>query len=177
MINFSLIPFKPVANYKINGQIARTFNQLWLTIEIEGDLDQIFLPPTKGAPRREEKLWETTCFELFMGEEGNPHYFEFNISPAGDWNVFEFTQYRKGPEPVKDIFSPSIDRQIVNPHHIKYAIGIPLFNEVKFLKKIGISAVIKTLSGQLQYFALTHPREVADFHDPRSFTLDLPHQP
>lgn len=176
MIEFSLKPFKTENDYLIYGQIARTFNQLWLTIELEGELDNIFLPPTKGAPVQADKLWESTCFELFMADEGNTHYFEFNIAPTGDWNIFEFLTYRQDPKTIKDVFSPSIDRQIISNHNIKYAIGIPLFNEVKFFKKIGISAVIKNLQGDLSYFSLTHPRDIPDFHDPRGFEIFLPHQ-
>ena len=40
--------------------------------------------------------------------------------------------------------------------------------------KLAVSAVIEEVDGQLSYWALTHPGERPDFHNPDGFVLDLP---
>src|SRR3546814_17205573 len=39
-------------------------------------------------------LWESTCFEAFLTEEGQPDYTEFNYSPDGRWACYQFDDYR-----------------------------------------------------------------------------------
>ena len=175
MISYSLRPFKDNVHYTLEGNILRSFNQLWLKLNLHGELDQLFLPPMRGIPSQKDQLWESTCFELFMADHQTSRYYEFNISPTGDWNVFEFSDYRKNKTTMTDIFSPSIERSLYDSQNIQYSIGIPIFNEVKFFKKIGVSCVLKTLSGETHYWALDHPQQTPDFHDPRSFTINLPH--
>ena len=41
-------------------------------------------------------LWEDTCFEFFLADDSELGYVEFNFSPAGDWQVFRFSDYRVG---------------------------------------------------------------------------------
>src|SRR3546814_17637970 len=39
-------------------------------------------------------LWESTCFEAFLTEEGEPDYTEFNYGPDGRWACYQFDDYR-----------------------------------------------------------------------------------
>ena len=47
-------------------------------------------------PARRDRLWEETCFEFFLAVKNSPRYWEFNLSPAGHWNVYRFADYRQG---------------------------------------------------------------------------------
>ncbi|WP_366499495.1 hypothetical protein [Sphingopyxis sp.] len=39
-------------------------------------------------------LWQGTCFEAFLTEEGQPDYTEFNYAPDGRWACYQFDDYR-----------------------------------------------------------------------------------
>lgn len=45
---------------------------------------------------RADGLWQSTCFELFLGSPAETGYIEFNFSPSGAWNCYEFSDYRQG---------------------------------------------------------------------------------
>jgi hypothetical protein len=38
---------------------------------------------------------------------------------------------------------------------------------------IGVSCIVENRNGKLGYWALSHPKETPDFHDPRSFLIRL----
>ena len=56
------------------------------------------IPAPADLPARKHGLWEETCFEFFLGVKDSPRYWEFNLSPAGHWNVYRFAGYRQGME-------------------------------------------------------------------------------
>jgi hypothetical protein len=96
---FSLQPFpstKPLPNLKIAGCIARHANQLNLRYTLFGDLTEVAIAPSSDTPMRKHELWEDTCFEFFLGIKDSQRYWEFNLSPAGHWNVYRFDGYRQG---------------------------------------------------------------------------------
>ena len=51
------------------------------------------------GPQRRDGLWQHTCFEAFFGVLGSDDYWEFNLAPSGDWNVYRFAGYRAGQTP------------------------------------------------------------------------------
>src|SRR4026207_875348 len=44
---------------------------------------------------RKGGLWQKTCFDFFLAIRGEPQYWEFNMSPAGDWNAYRMDSYRR----------------------------------------------------------------------------------
>jgi hypothetical protein len=81
---------------KITGCIARHANQLNLRYTLFGDLTEVAIAPSSDTPMRKHELWEDTCFEFFLGIKDSQRYWEFNLSPAGHWNVYRFDGYRQG---------------------------------------------------------------------------------
>ena len=61
---------------------------------LTGDLEALRIPAQARAERA-DGLWRHTCFEAFIGGDGAA-YREFNISPAGHWQAYDFTDYRRG---------------------------------------------------------------------------------
>ena len=95
--SFNLVPFSantaPTVN--ISGEIERQNNQLKIEYQLRGNLSQLIIAKHVNSPTRQYNLWEHTCFEFFLGIKDSTNYWEFNLSPAGHWNVFYFANYRQ----------------------------------------------------------------------------------
>ena len=65
---------------------------------IDGAIADLVLPVGEGelviADSATDGLWESTCFEAFLTEEGQPDYTEFNYAPDGRWACYQFDDYR-----------------------------------------------------------------------------------
>ncbi|MCC5605236.1 DOMON-like domain-containing protein [Nostoc sp. CHAB 5834] len=181
---FSLQPFpstKSLPNLKIAGNISRNGNKLAIRYMLEGDLKKIALAkptggiaPPSNTPSRKHELWEDTCFEFFLGIKDSAQYWEFNLSPAGHWNVYRFDGYRQGMQ--EETAFEKLPFNIQNQ-----ADGLTLVLDVDLHKiisakqaiEVGITTVIKERNGDVTYWALTHQDAEADFHLRDSFIVEL----
>ncbi|MBI5740209.1 MAG: DOMON-like domain-containing protein [Nitrospirae bacterium] len=174
---FSLEPFSSSGlppGLKITGSIGRQNNALAVRYELTGSLAEIIVPAKADAPGRKDKLWEETCFELFIGLPESKQYWEFNLSPSGHWNVYRFSSYREDmrEEPACSSLSLSTESR---PDALSLSLDfdldiiIPADSELK----AGVSAVVKLMDGRLTYWALVHPGDRPDFHSRRSFIVEL----
>ncbi|WP_375468681.1 DOMON-like domain-containing protein [uncultured Nostoc sp.] len=174
---FSLQPFlstKSLPNLKIAGNIARNSNQLAICYMLEGGFKEIAIATPSNTRSRKHELWEDTCFEFFVGIKDSARYWEFNLSPAGHWNVYRFNAYRQGmqEETAFTILPFSVQNQ---------ADGLALVLEVDLNKivsakqeiEVAITTVIKHRDGEVTYWALTHRGAEADFHLRDSFIIEL----
>ncbi|NEQ19514.1 MAG: DOMON-like domain-containing protein [Microcoleus sp. SIO2G3] len=122
---FKMQPFpsaKPIPDLKIAGNIARQGNQFTIHYALLGNVKEVAIaqggakPNAQRAgyanarraassetilapsdtPARKHELWKDTCFEFFVGIKNSDQYWEFNLSPAGDWNIYRFDAYRQG---------------------------------------------------------------------------------
>ena len=172
---FSLIPFsvKTAPAVTITGAIARENNRLKITYYLAGT-SQLIIPATAPRPTRQPDLWEHTCFEFFLRLKNSTKYWEFNLSPAGHWNVFRFSNYRQGM--TEEIAFASLPFQV-----LRQADLLQLDLEVNLDKiifpeqqlEVSITTVVENCDRQLSYWALTHCGTEADFHHQDSFILDL----
>ena len=97
--NFSLQPFSagnPASPFAITGTISRRDTRLSISYLLTGPLQDLIIAPPADKPARQWVLWEHTCLELFLATRNAPDYWEFNLSPAGHWNLFHLTGYRQG---------------------------------------------------------------------------------
>ena len=174
---FKLKPFNlSELNSKLNitGKIVRDGNKLNLDYLLEGDLSKIIIPSPTKIPTRKHELWQTTCFEFFLGIEHSPQYWEFNLSPTGDWNIYHFTNYRQRMEEETAVTSlPFNIRQQSNSLNINLEINLDLIVDLNTDLDIAISTVIKSSKGKISYWALTHPETKADFHNRDSFIIHI----
>lgn len=174
MINFFLSPFTAVCDSAIlnlSGSVDRIDNQLILKFDLFDQLSQVLIPVAK-SPNRQDNLWQTTCFEFFIGVQNSSEYWEFNLSPSGDWNVYHFENYRTGMQQEKAFLSLPFERE-TRSHHTTFLIELDL-NCLNIAQSIdlGITAVIET-NQQLSYWALKHCGKEADFHIRKSFAIEL----
>jgi len=180
-VRFSLKPFpgeENPAGVTIGGSIGRRADTLSVRYEVRGILSKVAIPAAAEAPRRRDRLWEETCFELFLGTSESRAYWELNFSPAGHWNVYRFTSYRKGmiEEPV--IASLPFDvRRDSQALTLTAEIGIGKIVPAGKDLAATVAAVIVTIDGGKSYWAPVHPASRPDFHRRDGFALTLPGDP
>jgi len=148
---------------------------LRLAFRIEGEVSHLRLP--EGAvPQRADGLWQHGCFEAFLRADGSDAYFEFNFSPSGAWAAYRFSGRRTGRESPK-LTAPRTEVRR-GPDWLVMNIQLSL-DELPELARAaaisaGLAAVIEDEQGGLSYWALAHGAAQPDFHDPATFTLQLP---
>ena len=148
---------------------------LW---EVRGNLPELSIPAAAAAPRRQGRLWEDTCLELFLGTADSGEYREFNLSPAGHWNIYRFRSYRKGMREETAIPSLPFDVRI-GPDALDLSMELDagaILSAEKTLR-IGVAAVVKTVDGRTIHLALSHPGPRPDFHRRENFALEIPPAP
>jgi hypothetical protein len=174
---FSLQPLAPAVpepEVRITGSIARRGHGLALHYALRGRLAGLALPGPAENPTRRHRLWEDTCFEIFLAVKNSPHYWEFNLSPAGHWNVYGFTAYRQGMAEETALASLPF-RVRRQPDSLLLALEVDLARIVRPDQALeaALAAVIKLKTGEATYWALTHPGPRADFHRRDGFLIEL----
>ncbi len=186
MKEFILKPFadsNSLADIELTGTIDRIVDNmrsleqppvLRIEYRLSGDLKAIAIPPPAAVPSRRDKLWEATCFELFLGIPGERSYWEFNLSPTGDWNIFYLEDYRQG---LREEFAVTslplqIDRQ---PNLLSLSLELDLSKIIAVARSIevAVTTVIAPQQGEISYWAVTHCGAAADFHLRDSFTISV----
>ena len=162
----------------IAARVSRSSgDKLAVSYILDGDLDRLRLPAPR-APRLVGRLWEHTCCEIFIACKGLPAYYEFNLSPSGEWAEYAFEGYRKprvgesgaaGPPPQVAVRGAAgrleLDAVIRLGRLSALHSSAPL--------ALALSAVIEDSDGALSYWALRHPPGKPDFHHPAAFALHL----
>ena len=175
--DFYLQPFspsRPPLNFKITGQIARRSNQLAIRYDLRGDLSELMIPAPADVAARRHGLWEETCFEFFLGVKDSPQYWEFNLSPAGHWNVYRFAGYRQGMAEETALTSLPVNvRRRPDSLRLDLELDVEKIVAADQPLEVGIAAVIKLAGHGVTYWALTHPGPQADFHRRDSFLVEL----
>jgi hypothetical protein len=177
--SFSLLPLQdgPLLNseqVEIKGGIMRRGGALSIHYELSGPPDVLAIPAPAASPARRSALWEETCFEFFLAEKDADPYWEFNISPAGDWNVYYFKSYRQGMSEASAFAALPLKTE-VRPGLLRISLEVDLekIMAAEQALDVGVSAVVRTLDGRRTYWALVHPGSRADFHRRDGFVLDL----
>jgi hypothetical protein len=142
---------------------------------VDCDVSRIALPPP-AAPRPVDGLWRHTCFEAFIAGETSKAYCEFNFSPSTEWAVYGFTSYREGMAQLEHALAPQVAVSITDDRIALEAI-VPRETLLALpgdsMLRLGLAAVIERADGGHSYWALTHPGDRPDFHDPAGFVLQI----
>lgn len=175
--SFSLKPFPSTVHssgIQIKGSIERRSNILTICYELFGLLEGVVIPAPADKPCRRNGLWEETCFEFFIAEKNSDRYWEFNLSPAGHWNVYRFTSYRQGMQEEPAI--ASLQFRTEHPSDLfRLSMELDLYKIVSAdeMLEAAVNAVVKSKIGSLSYWALTHSGTKADFHRRDGFIIAL----
>ncbi|MBA3941234.1 MAG: hypothetical protein C0520_08505 [Sphingopyxis sp.] len=144
-----------------------------LRFVVDGAIGDIVLPPGDGqlviADSGTGGLWQSTCFEAFLTEEGEPDYTEFNYAPDGRWACYQFDDYRSLLR--SDDLAPW--DMAVERSDAQYALRVEpgIFPDTG--AKLALSVVIEEVDGTKSYWALAHPPGKPDFHHPDCFAVKL----
>jgi hypothetical protein len=153
---------------------------LHLHYQLTGDIAALCLPE-QTAPHRGEKLWEHSCFEIFLRTPGNLAYTEYNFAPTSAWAAYVFSAYRKGHQISADSIAeefppPDIRTQrSATAYDMQVDLSLPPFADITRapVLQIGLSAIVEDAAGAISYWALAHPDGKADFHHDACFAAFL----
>jgi hypothetical protein len=174
---FSLIPFpdSKLPEIQITGEISRQRSVVEIRYSVTGDVASIHLPPAKSGHGRKDDLWKATCFEFFMALPNQPQYWEYNLSPSGEWNIYHMDAYRRigfREETLIQNLSLNVSQQKECVAVICSTDISPIVSSSESIQ-VAITSVIQTKDGHETYWALVHPNLQPDFHVRESFTLAL----
>lgn len=175
--SFSLKPLPSAGvppHVTITGNVGRLSNTLLLSYALLCPLAELAIPGQADMRERKNGLWEETCFEFFLGPRKSDRYWEFNLSPAGHWNVYRFTSYRQGMQEEPAFTSLPFSVRI-RPASLLLSLELALDKIIpeEQALEVAVSAVIKTTNGRIIYWALAHPGPRPDFHRRDSFIIGL----
>lgn len=178
-LNFTLICHADTFNPGVQSlQVAVHRSKgggLHLRYELHGDLSKLRIPQLL-APAFADGLWRHSCFEAFLGVEGETAYREFNFSPSGLWAAYAFNDYRllsgAAFKPQAPLIAVSTSYQTLRLEAAIAAADLPPPDSEKTLL-LGLTAVLQARDGSLSYWALHHPSAQPDFHHRAGFVCKL----
>jgi hypothetical protein len=175
--SFTLQPFPgtaPPFPLEIAGAMARRGHTLTVRYELRGELAAVALPQAAASPVRRHGLWEETCLEFFLAPADSPRYWEFNLSPAGDWNVYAFESYRQGMRQELAVAElPCTVARASASVVLSLKVNLAGFLPAGENLEAAISAVVKGRGGGITHWALAHPGPQPDFHRRGAFLIKL----
>lgn len=164
---FDLQSDQPHSDLSVQVEIRQLSDLSWqLTYQLNDPEQQIIWPEAQAVLSRQDYLWESTCFELFVQAVGSSEYFELNLSPALQWSAYSFDEYRSPAQmpPRRDdrlkVLSLALDT------HTRQLVAVVdwsgCFVAGQALR-VGLTCVLKDQAGQCSYWALQHGGQ-PDFH-------------
>ncbi len=161
-------PGGPVSGITAELRSAQA-GMLQVTFQVRGRIAAVRLP---ASAARRDRLWEHTCFEVFVGRRSSPAYHEFNFAPSGDWALYAFHGYRAGALVDDPALDPKVSLRAQDAHlELEAQVRLDRLSTPPDVGRLALSAVIEDESGRLSYWALRHPAGKPDFHHPENFCV------
>jgi hypothetical protein len=179
---FGSLPHPP--DLTVSGQArrqgGRQAGRLELVWRLAGDLDALVLPDPSPSRRRCDGLWQTTCLEAFWGFAGQEPYWELNLAPSGDWNLYRLSHYRGPLTPVALAAAPpwqvrrtAGEQELAVVLDLSEVVGADEPGVEGLPLEISLTAVIEQVGQGASYWALAHTGAEPDFHRRDSFWMRL----
>jgi hypothetical protein len=161
---------------QIDVEVARPgAGGLVLSYVLTGRISELRMPPVRAAARTAE-LWQSSCFEAFVGASAAAGYYEFNFAPSTQWAAYWLSGYRSGMRAAVEVSAPAIEVQS-SPERYTLQASLELDELVRLPRdagwRLGLSALIEEANGRKSYWALAHPPGKPDFHHSDCFAHDL----
>lgn len=152
-----------------------TPSRLRLRYWLSADPASVVWPEVASTVLRLDNLWRSTCCELFVRAAGAARYREWNFSPAGHWQAYDFNARRADRRPA-DVTLPAIDLGLPHPRPASTT-AAPLTEWTLTAEvdvpaaalEVGATMVVADRHGRLDYWAMAHAAGAPDFHDPDSW--------
>lgn len=145
---------------------------LSLAFELSDPNASVLLPAASTNPARRDGLWQSTCFEAFLSPVGAAHYWELNLAPSGDWNLYRLNAYRQGLEPEPALAALPYQRQrSTNGLHLQLDVPLQTLLPANTELEVSLTAVLDQGGHGCSYWAWNHVAPEPDFHQRGSFQL------
>jgi hypothetical protein len=173
----SLLPFEPITECPISLTVDVQYlgrGRVQFDFVLQDLSHHVIWPTAAPLPMQADFLWEHTCFEVFIQQDGQRSYTEFNFSPRRQWNAYHFDDYR---EPKQ--MPPLRERHIhlegleVSHHRVQAIVQLHPLYPAEALMRMNVCAVLAHPRGLLSYWALQHSGEMADFHRAKDRILTI----
>lgn len=143
---------------------------LALHYRLSGPLQELQLAAPSSRPARRDGLWQSSCFEAFVAVAGESGYWEINLAPSGDWNLYRLQSYRTGlaAEALIETLPFALQRQ---PSQLQLSLELDLSGLLPATAalEISITSVLEHRRLGCSYWALRHAGPEPDFHRRESF--------
>lgn len=172
-------PLKPM--YQVKASAERHGDILHIRFKVD-DPALLILWPESEALHRAHNLWTSTCFEAFFAADTSeqPSYFELNLSPSMAWNLYQFSAYRTPDTlPPPEAEGRALRALTIVDFTLHAELDLAMLGLAGLPLAIGLTTVIQPLPNagvaeELDYLALHHPADQANFHLRAGWTIRLP---
>ena len=155
---------------RIISKVTRESNVLAVQFLLTDPQSLVMMQTPATSPTRRDNLWQETCFEFFLSPQPSQAYWEFNLSPSGNWNVYHLDSYRQGLRAELAFADlPFFVKHSAHQFSLNIQIDLSPLVPIKQAIDLGITTVIKTKRGEITYWALKHCGAKPDFHLRESF--------
>ncbi len=159
---------------KITVDLVRDGDTVMITYRVNGAIEKLVFAP-EVHQERTDRLWQNSCFEIFVRIKDQRSYHEYNFAPTTHWAAYGFADRRHGMYDLKDVATPHIQTHI-NDQGFMLQVAATGVIPAEHNVEIGLSVIIEDKDGAHSYWALAHPTGQADFHNDVCFALSLPHE-
>jgi hypothetical protein len=168
-----LHPFEPrqeLDSIQLEGEAVWRDGRLQGRFALRCRAESLRWPAMALPPARCDGLWQSTCLEAFIAAKGHTAYWEVNLAPSGDWNVYALSDYRENLRPVAEITSlPYVLRRTENELQLEFQLDLSRWIPPTQPLEISLTAVLDDPGHGLSYWAWRHCGEQPDFHRRDSF--------
>lgn len=166
----------PPTGIALRADITRHDVLLTLRWRLDAPAGAFVIPARSPAQARRDRLWESTCFEAFLAPAARPDYWEINLSPSGDWNVYRFDCERTGMRPELRVAAPSIATSMEASGRVNVTAALDLASIAELASgplDVAVTAVLQATDGTRSYWSVRHTRAQPDFHARDGFVVRL----
>ena len=168
-----LHPFEPtagLADIELKGDANWLDGVLHGSFELRSPQNSLHWPASTPPPKRCDGLWQSTCLEAFIAAKDEPSYWEMNLAPNGNWNVYALTGYRENLRAVTEITSvPYNLRQSGDALLLRFQLDLSRWIRADQELEVSLAAVLERPNQGLSYWAWEHSGKQPDFHRRDSF--------
>ena len=161
--------------WQVQAKVTRiSQDSLTLEFALSAPAAELIWPAARSGGERLNELWQSTCLELFIARAGDERYWEVNLSPSGDWNVYQLDGYRQGLKPEPCINSvATTSNSGPDRHQLQASLALPQALIGAATLQANLCAVLQHTNHNNSYWAVSHPGSQADFHARKGFVLEV----
>ncbi|MBM5792483.1 MAG: DOMON-like domain-containing protein [Cyanobacteria bacterium M_surface_7_m2_037] len=175
-----LRPFEPrpeLAALQLDGEAIWSDGLLQVRFVLRSPANALRWPEITLPPARRDGLWQSTCFEAFIARPASSAYWEVNLAPNGDWNVYALSAYRENLRPAEEITRlPYGLRRTQTALELSFQLALNPWIPAEDPLELSLTAVLEQPGHGLSYWAWLHSAAQPDFHNRASFQLLHPQE-